>query len=122
LIWQLRPMFGAIVFRILERFSQLLVDAKEVLWNFRAEADDQSGQIPELASAILDYIRMRLKEYPEQGGVVEVAELMLRFREGARVIKRSLHLLENQGYAVKTDFEDVWEIIDGSCGIYPPAH
>jgi hypothetical protein len=110
------------VFRILKRFSQLLVDAKEVLWNFHAQADDRSGQIPELASMILDYIRMRLKEYPEQGGVIEVAELMLRFREGARVIKGSLHLLENQGYAVKTDFEDVWEIIDSSCGIYPPAH
>ena len=25
----------------------------------------------------LDYIRMRVKEYPEQGGIVEVAELML---------------------------------------------
>ena len=110
------------MFRILKRFSQLLVDAKEVLWNFRAQADDRSGQIPELASMILDYIRMRLKEYPEQGGVIEVAELMLRFREGARVIKGSLHLLENQGYAVKTDFEDVWEIIDSSCGIYRPPH
>ena len=102
--------------RIRERLSQVLVDAKEVLWNFRAEADDQSGQIHELAPVILDYIRMRLKEYPEQGGVVEVAELMLRFREGARVIKKTLHLLENQGYAVKTDFKDVWEIIDPRSG------
>lgn len=42
------------VFRILERFSQLLVDAKEVLWNSRAEADDQSGQIHGLAPMILD--------------------------------------------------------------------
>jgi len=104
------------VSRIRERLSQVLVDAKEVLWNFRAEADDQSGQIHELAPVILDYIRMRLKEYPEQGGVVEVAELMLRFREGARVIKKTLHLLENQGYAVKTDFKDVWEIIDPRSG------
>lgn len=100
------------LFRILERFPQLLVDAKEVLWNCRAEADDQSEQIRELAAVILDYIRMRLKEFPEQGGVVEVAELMLRFREGGRVIKKTLHLLENQGYAVTTDFKDVWEIID----------
>jgi len=59
-----------------------LVDAKEVLWNCRAEADDQSEQIRELAAVILDYIRMRLKEFPEQGGDVEAAELMLRFREG----------------------------------------
>jgi hypothetical protein len=100
-----------IVSRILDRLSQVLVDAKEVLWNFRAEADDQTGQIHELAPVILDYIRMRLKEYPEQGGVVEVAELMLRFREGARVIRKTLHLLENQGYAAQTDFKDVWEII-----------
>jgi hypothetical protein len=104
---------------ILERFSQLLIDAKEILWNFRAEADDQSGQIHELAPVILDSIRMRLKEYPEQGGVVEVAELMLRFREGARVIKKTLHSLENQGYAVKTDFKDVWEIIDQGVDTQP---
>jgi hypothetical protein len=32
---------------------------------------------------ILDHIRMRVKEYPEEGGIVEVAELMLRLREGA---------------------------------------
>lgn len=99
------------MFRILERFPLLLVDAKEVLWNVRAEADDQSEQIHELAPVILDYIRMRLKEFPEQGGV-----LMLRFREGGRVIKKTLHLLENQGYAVKTDFKDVWEIIDPRSG------
>ena len=43
------------MFRILERFPQLLVDAKEVLWNCRAEADDQSEQIRELAAVILDY-------------------------------------------------------------------
>jgi hypothetical protein len=55
------------VSRIRERLSQVLVDAKEVLWNFRAEADDQSEQIHELAPVIVDYIRMRLKEYPEQG-------------------------------------------------------
>jgi len=54
--------------------------------------------------------------YPEQGCVVEVGELMLRLREGARVIKKTLHLLESQGYAVKTDFKDVWEIIDSRSG------
>ncbi len=70
------------MFRIAERFSQLLVDAKEVLANFDADGDNQSQQIHELAPVILDYIRMRVKEYPEQGGIVEVAELMLRLREG----------------------------------------
>ena len=80
------------------------------------EANNQSRQIPELAPVVLDYIRMRWKVYPEQGCVVEVGELMLRLREGARVIKKTLHLLESQGYAVKTDFKDVWEIIDSRSG------
>ena len=100
------------MFHIAERFSQLLIDAKQVLSTFGAEADNQSQQIHELAPVILDYIRMRVKEYPEQGGIVEVAELMLRLREGARVIRKTLHSLESQGYAVRTDFKDVWEIID----------
>lgn len=100
------------MFHIAERFSQLLIDAKQVLSTFGEEADNQSQQIHELAPVILDYIRMRVKEYPEQGGIVEVAELMLRLREGARVIKKTLHLLESQGYAARTDFKDVWEIID----------
>jgi len=104
------------VFRIWGRFSQLWVDAKEVLANCGADGDNQSEQIRELAPVILDYIRMRVKEYPEQGGVVEVAELMLRFREGARVIKKTLHLMESQGHAVRTDFKDVWEIIDFRSG------
>jgi len=103
------------VFRIVERFSHLLCDAKEVLSNCGAEAN-QSRQMPELAPVILDYIRMRLKVYPEQGCVVEVGELMLRLREGPRVIKKTLHLLESQGYALKTDFMDVWEIIDSRSG------
>jgi len=55
-------------------------------------------------------------EGPEQGCVVEVGELMLRLREGACVIKRTLHLPESQGYALKTDFKDVWEIIDSRSG------
>jgi hypothetical protein len=100
------------VVRILERFSQLLSEAKEILSNVGADGGKQSRQIRELAPVILDYIRMRVKEYPEQGGVVEVAELMLRLREGARVIKKTLHLLESQGCAVRTDFRDVWEITD----------
>jgi hypothetical protein len=104
------------VFRILEGFSELLCDAKEVLSNCGGEANNQSRQIPELAPVVLDYIRMRWKVYPEQGCVVEVGELMLRLREGARVIKKTLHLLESQGYAVKTDFKDVWEIIDSRSG------
>jgi hypothetical protein len=108
------------VFHILKRFSQLLVDAKEVLSNVGADADNQGQQICELAPVILDYIRMRVKEYPEQGGVVEVAELMLRFREQAGVIKKTLRLLESQGYAVKTDFKDVWEIIDPGSGAQSP--
>ena len=104
------------MFHILEGFSEILCDAKEVLSNCGAEADTQSRQIPELAPVILDYIRMRLKVYPEQGCVVEVGELMLRLREGPRVIKKTLHLLESQGYALKTDFMDVWEIIDSRSG------
>ena len=104
------------MFRTAERFRQLLVDAKEVLSTLGTEADNQSQQIHELAPVILDYIRMRVKEYPEQGGIVEVAELMLRLREGGRVIKKTLHLLESQGYAVRTDFKDVWEIIDPRSG------
>ena len=100
------------VFRIWGRFSQLLVDANRVLANFGADGDNQSQQIHELAPVILDYIRMRVKQYPEQGGVVEVAELMLRFREGACVIKKTLQLMESQGHAVRTDFRDIWEIIE----------
>lgn len=113
---QLLALSEPIVFRILERFSQLLGDAKEILSTFGAEPDHQSQQIRDLAFVIRDYIRMRLNEYPEQGGVVEVAELTLRLREGTRIIKKTLHLLESQGYAVKTDFRDVWEIIDPRSG------
>lgn len=100
------------MFRIAERFCQLLIDAKEVLSTSGAEADNQSQQTHEFAPVILDYIRMRVKEYPEQGGIVEVAEQMLRLREGADVIKKTLHLVEGQGCAVRTDFKGVWEIID----------
>ena len=32
---------------------------------------------------MVDYRRMRLKEYPEQDGVVEGPELMLRFQTGS---------------------------------------
>jgi hypothetical protein len=80
-----------------------------------SDSDDQS-QIHELAPVILECIRMRVKEYPEEGGVVEVGELMLGLREGARVIKKALHLLKSRGYAVKTHFRDVWEIIDPGSG------
>src|ERR1051326_6684739 len=103
------------VFRILEGFSELLCDAKEVLSNCGGETNNQSRKIPELAPVVLDYIRMRWKVYPEQGCVVEVGELMLRLREGARVIKNTLHLLESQGYAVKTDFRSEERRVGKEC-------
>lgn len=113
----LRPLpivWEPTVFRIRERFSRWLVDAKGVLGMYIWEADDQSKQIHELAPIILDYVRMRFKEYPEQEGVVEVAELVLRFREEAGVIRKTLQLLEKQGYAIPIVFQDAWEILNPS--------
>jgi hypothetical protein len=104
------------VFRIAERFCQLLIDAKEVLSTSGAEADNQSQQTHELAPVILDYITHEGKGVSLTRGIVEVAELMLRLREGADVIKKTLHLVEGQGCAVRTDFKGVWEIIDSRSG------
>lgn len=47
-----------------------------------------------------------LKVYPEQGGVVEGAELMRRFERGRRN-QENAPLLDSQGYAVRTDLKDV---------------
>jgi hypothetical protein len=106
-----------LVFRIWERISQLLIDIKSALCHLDTDLDNQSEHIRQLAPVILEYIRMRSKEYPEQGGSVEVAELTLRLRESDRVIKKTLHLLQNQGHAQPASISNVWEIVDPSADV-----
>lgn len=109
------------MFRVLERLSQFLDDAKDALSNRGTDFDIQSEHIHQLAPVILDYTRMRLKKYPEQGGIVEVAELTLRFRESASVISETLHLLESQGRAQHANISNVWEILNPSAESRPTS-
>lgn len=124
-VWAARPVLSVdianslerLVFRIWESTSQLLIEVKGALCHLHSDPGDQSEHIRQLAPVILDYIRMRWKEYPEQGGCVEVAELSLRFRESDRVIKKTLNLLQHQGHAQPTTITNFWEILNPSAKV-----
>jgi hypothetical protein len=74
---------------------------------------NQGQQVRELAPSDSGLIPIRLKEYPEQGGVVGVVELMLRLRVGPRN-KKDAPLAGESRNVVETDIRDVGEIIDRS--------
>ncbi len=66
-------------------------------------ADDEERKTEDLARSLLDYLRMRLREYPHQGFIVEISELAFRFREREWA-------LESRGQATPTDFKGLWRL------------
>lgn len=94
------------MFRILEGIAEpITVFIGNLSRRPQGNDDHQNQKIDALARLVLDYVRMRLHTYPEQGTTVDVAELAFRFRERQRDVTGALYLLESQGHAEFTEFD-----------------
>jgi hypothetical protein len=64
---------------------------------------DEDQKTKDLARSLLDYVRLRLREFPDRGLIVDIAELAFRFRETEWTIEGALRLLESRGLSHVSD-------------------
>jgi hypothetical protein len=79
--------------------STVALKATLTSWLELQLTDEDPRKIEDLAQAILEYVRMRIYSFPDQGFTVDVAELAFRFRETEWTIEGALCLLESRGQA-----------------------
>lgn len=74
----------------------------------RRDSGDRNSD--DLAQSVLDYVCMRLDEYPQLGVLVNVDDLAFRLRETKKTIRNALHLLESQKQASQTECHGLWRL------------
>jgi hypothetical protein len=96
----------------LEHLRRVLGHLKRALRKEQPLTVEEFNQRLQLSEAIIDYGRM-IKEhfhYPVPDVIVEIPELVHRFRETPQTIKDALLLLRDSGRAVPADLDGRWKL------------
>jgi hypothetical protein len=93
-----------------EGIAEPIADLFEYPVRRRDSEDGGDRKNEDLAHSVLDYVRMRLDEYPQLGIFVNVDDLAFRLRETNKNIRNALHLLESQKRASQTECHGLWRL------------
>ncbi len=93
---------------------QLIKEASARVYRFlfrrQTGRDVTKDELTDIAECIMEYARMRSDESPTGIFLVEVDELAFRFREEPPIIRKALHLLEDERRAQKTELDGLWKL------------